>query len=363
MRDKWQQSGSSKNSTRAQRAVGCKLAMMKRARAGLLLATLVLAVTAVGCPCLGIVVNPSSELRWWLFSNFGAKRICPEMLQTSVPLRLQERATAMGRFFPQRCSASVNDKTRTVTVRFGGTGYGYTPVSRRVGFAVDAAVQYRMDFRISDEGAYVWGIFNRATYGPTFRLLSVENKLAGAAAAPFGVFNNVVGQQIVHGGLTRGFTVLHTDKGNQFALGILRPPRKPYAPMRVASGEHFTYANESIAVHAGQRDYLGPFRIHESGQRLALRAVLQGVPVDVMVVPKRTGDMWRNAYQSGAPLGPPPGPVVGGGVLSSLRPMRAAFRLPPGSYYVVVDNTRMAGRVGPRGNSTVSISYVAQLID
>ena len=183
---------------------------MKRAHAGLLLAVLVLAVTAVGCPCLGVIVNPSAELRWWLFSNFGAQRICPEMLQVSVPLRLQERATAMGRFFPQRCSATVDDTSRTVTVRFGGTGYGFTPVSGRIGFAVDAAVQYRMDFRISNEGAYVWGIFNRATAGPTFRLLFVENKLA-AVAAPFGGFTNAIGQQVVRGGLTRGFTVLHTN--------------------------------------------------------------------------------------------------------------------------------------------------------
>jgi len=51
-------------------------------------AALAVALVASGCGWLKGPVNASPSLRWWLFSNFGAGRLCPEMLNRSAPLRL-----------------------------------------------------------------------------------------------------------------------------------------------------------------------------------------------------------------------------------------------------------------------------------
>jgi hypothetical protein len=44
-------------------------------RAFLALIVLELAVAGVGCPCARGAINASPEIRWWLFSNFGASKI------------------------------------------------------------------------------------------------------------------------------------------------------------------------------------------------------------------------------------------------------------------------------------------------
>ena len=51
---------------------------------------LALAFGGAGCPCVRSAVNASPELRWWLFSNYGASKICPEMLKRGVPLKLPQ---------------------------------------------------------------------------------------------------------------------------------------------------------------------------------------------------------------------------------------------------------------------------------
>jgi hypothetical protein len=122
-------------------------------------------------------------------------------------------------------------------------------------------------------------------------------------------------------------------------------------------------------VQGGQRDYLGPFEITSSGQALYLTMSLSGPPVDVMIVDRMTGDAWREQYQTGKPLGPPPGIVLGGAPLQPGGAQNSRYALPPGSYYVVIDNTAFAGTVAPTGSffgalgggTTASVSYVAQL--
>ncbi len=332
-------------------------------RLGTMLLLLALALSSSGCGLLYGAVNPSPELRWWLFSHYGAGRICPEMLNRGLSLRLRPAHPAIGRFFPNRCRIQVHQVRRTVTVDFGGTGYGYAPVSGRVAFRVDTAVEYRMDFRMTSKGSYVWGIFQRAVRPPRFQVISVENLLAGAAQAPLGGVSGFFGQQIVQGELTRGFTVLHRDRGNSFALGIVRPPGRPFSPFHIhANNDVYTYANETIQVAPGQRDYLGPFEVTDSDQDLTMQMVLRGVPVDVMVVGRRTGNVWRQAYESNR-VGPPPGPILAGGPLQPGLPFKARYRLPRGSYYVVIDNTIAAGRVSPRFAGLATMSYVAQLVE
>jgi hypothetical protein len=333
----------------------------------------VLAFTFAGCPCISGPVNASPALRWWLFSNFGASKICPEMLKRGMPLRMQDRAPAIGRFFPMQCSYNVNDSARTVIVNFVGTGYLYLSPAKRVGFSATGSVEYRPDFQIADDDIYVWGRLNRMVQGPSFQLGYVENGLLDLAAnlPPFGSLANFLGSQVVSGEMTRGFTVVHNeDRGDEFTLGILVPPQRPFRPFDVSASERYTFANETTEIHQNQRDFLGPFEIAENGQALQLMMTLQGPAVDVMIVDKATGDAWRDAYQRGLPggMGPPPGPVLAGGPLQPNITDQRRYPLMPGLYYVVIDNTPTAGLVSPPtlffnplGDAVARVSYVAQL--
>lgn len=341
-----------------------------RAPAALLLAAIVLSFTFVGCPCLSGPVNASPGLRWFLFSNFGASKICPEMLKSGVSLRLQDRSPAIGRFFPMQCSYSVDDSSQTVTVHIAGTGYGYMLPAKRVGFSLTTSVEYRPDFQIADDDIYVWGRMNRIVQGPNFQLGYVENPVVDVMAnvPPFGGIANFLGNQVVAGEMTRGFTVLYNeDKGKDFALGILLPPQRPHHPFEVTDDERYTFANEEIEVNVNQRDYLGPFEIADADQALYLKLSVQGAPVDVMIVDKATGDAWREAYQTGKPLGPPPGPVQAGGPLQPGSVESRRYALRPGLYYVVIDNTAAAGLVSPPITflnplgGAARLSYLAQL--
>ncbi len=342
-------------------------------RAALFLTALVVAIVVSGCAtCLRGPINASPGFRWWLFSNFGASKICPEMLKRGVALRTQDRAPAVGRFFPNQCTVDVDDAQKLVTVHFSGTGYAYTPVTKRVGFSANASVQYKSDFWVGEEDIYVWGKVHRILHGPSFKLGYVENPLADAATAmtPLGTVANTFGNQIVAGELTRGFTAVHNeDKGNDFTLGILTPPNKPHHPFDAQDNAYFTFANETIEVNSNQRDYLGPFEVVDEDQRLFVKFLLQGPAVDVMVVAKPVGDSWRDAYQRGMELTQLPGPVVAGGPLQPGREFRAVYRLPKGIYYVVIDNTAKAGSVAPPISTPMipfvgaaaRINYIAQL--
>lgn len=172
------------------------------------------------------------------------------MLKRGMPLRMQDRAPAIGRFFPMQCSYVVNSGPQTVTVNFAGTGYGYISPAKRVGFSATGSVEFRPDFQIVDDdnSIYVRGRLNRIVQGPNFQLGYVENGIVDLAAniPPFGSLANILGNQIVAGEMTRGFTVVHNDdRGDDFSLGILMPPQKPHHPFDVSNSERFTFANEA----------------------------------------------------------------------------------------------------------------------
>jgi len=338
------------------------------AAAAIVLVAFVLSLSLSGCQS---VINSSPELRWQLFSLFGASRICPEMLKTGVSLRLQERSPAIGRFFPMQCSYNVDNSRQVVSVSIAGTGYGYLMPAKRVGFSVTATVEYRPDFMLAGDEMYLWAKLNRIVDGPHFQLGYIENSLVDVAAniPPFGGIANFLGNQVVASAMTQGFTVIHNpDKGNDFTMGILYPPQRPHHPFQVTSNERYTFANETIEVQGEQRDYLGPFEVTSSGQSLLLTMSLQGPAVDVMIVDKATGDVWRDMYQTGKPLGGPLGSVLAGGPLQPGPVQNRSYSLPPGLYYVVIDNTSAAGLVKPVGSlfnplsgALAQISYVAQL--
>lgn len=338
--------------------------------AGVGLAALAASVSFGGCACPLIEgpVNASPALQWFLFSNFGAQRICPEMMKQGVPLRLQANSPAIGRFFPMQCQHTVNDSARSVTVSFAGTGYGYISPAKRVGFSVQGSVDLIPSMQIAGDDVYVYGRLGRIVSGPNFNVAYIENPVVDVATniPPFGSIANFLGQQVVAGELTKGFTVVHNDKGDDFALGLLNPPSKPNHPFNVTGSERFTFANETVDVHQNQRDYLGPFEVAEAGRALYVVLNNQGPAVDVMVVNKYTGDVWRDQYQRGI-MTPPPGPVLAGAPLQQTYNDSRRYPLPQGSYYIVIDNTASAGIVSPPASlipladAVARVSYVVQL--
>lgn len=322
--------------------------------------------------CAGIL-NRDPNLRWWAFKTYGADRICPEMLKTSVPLKLSDGAPTIGRYFPQSCSYSINEQNRTVVVNIGGNGFAYLPTVRRAGFTMNVTVEYAFDFYMHDEGAWVWGKMARINAGPDFRMTNSENKVVDLATVmtPAGPAANLFGGQLVTGLLARGFTVIETDSGSkEFSLGLLPAGKHPLRPIEIdEDDEALTYQNDVADIYAGQMDVLGPFEIADEDQRLQIRGTLGGNPVDFLVVNRMTGDFWRQSYQAGAPVSAPPGPIVTGALVQP-GPFTRKFKLNPGLYYVFVDNSSGVGQASPQGTLTaplfdtsVRMAYVVQLVE
>jgi hypothetical protein len=335
------------------------------------IALVILACVAVGCPCVRGAVNASPGLRWWLFSNFGAQRVCPEMLKRGAPLKLSPNGNTIGRFFPIRCQHTVSDERQTMTLAFGGTGFAWTPLAGRVGFAADASVEYGMDFYMAEDAIYVWAKTRRIVYGPDFKVGAVENKVVDwAARTPVGYIANLFGGQIVSSQLASGFTVVHADEGDEFTLGILQPPARPKKPFDTSDGDRYVFANETTEVRNGQIDFVGPLEVPESDQALFFRFRLQGPPAEVLLLRRGTGDLWREGLQKGALLGPPPEPPVTGWALAPGTEIKRRIKVPAGQYYAVIDNSSSVGVVNPPWNplavvgaNLALVSYTAEVGD
>jgi hypothetical protein len=307
-----------------------------------------LVVALVGCGIFRGAVNASPGIRWWLFSTFGAEKMCPEMLKRGAPLRLTPNGNTIGRFFPNACRYTLSDSQQTMTLEFGGTGFAWTPVAGRVGFAMNAAVEYRPDFQLTDDAVYVWAKTNRIVDGPTFSLGSVENPVVDwAAHTPVGYLANTFGGQIVGSNLASGFTVVRTDQGDDFSLGILMPPERPKHPFKMDSDERLMLSNETTEVRAGQVDFVGPLEVGDDDQALYFRFSLQGAAVDVLLYQRGLIDDWREGLQRGARLTPPPVPPLAAFVVQPGAEQRQKLRLPKGQYFVVVDNSNVIGNVAP----------------
>ncbi|HEY8075492.1 MAG TPA: hypothetical protein VIF62_15315, partial [Labilithrix sp.] len=273
-------------------------------RAFLLMLVLALSTTAVGCPCVNSVVNASPELRWWLFSNFGAQRICPEMLKRGVPLKLpQLGAASVGRFFPQQCNVQVDDPNQAIVMTTSGEGYATLPFVRRVGFTVSMSVVYKPDFNMQSDGTWVWGRFDHFATPPDMRISGVENPVVNLATqTPAGNVASMIGNAIVAGEIGKGFTVVHMDDGDDFTVGHLDPPDKPKRQFTPGK-DHAVLGTDVTQVSAGARDFLGPFEI-PNGAALYFHAQIAAAQVVWSIVDRNTGDAWRRSYGSAQGLAP-----------------------------------------------------------
>jgi hypothetical protein len=321
------------------------------AAAQLWMLVLSLAVMGVGCPCVSSRINNNENTRWYLFGNYGANRVCPEMLKRGIPIKMQSLGpNSVGRFFPQNCRAMLNDQERSLYVDVQGTGYAFTSVTKRVGFWASIQVEFKPDFRMADDAMYVWGRFYRLPSKPDVRILGIENTAINVASQlPFGgdLTSNIT-QGFVTSEVGRGFTVIRSEDGDDFALGLLNPPYKPPRPFENKE-ERYIMATDTTEIHGNQRDYLGPFEIKRKDQGVFIKLNVQGAPLFATLVTKETGDLWRVPYERVQPLAAPPGPVLGS-FQANPGQMTQFYPLNPGSYYLVVEN-RASGGIAPLGVS------------
>ncbi|HSO35286.1 MAG TPA: hypothetical protein VLT33_22310 [Labilithrix sp.] len=301
-----------------------------------------LASVATGCPAVRSTVNASPDLRWWLFSNFGASKICPEMLKRGVPLKLPQLGNAsVGRFFPGQCVVQVDDARKAIVMTASGTGYATLPVARRVGFSVAMTVEYLPDFRLESDSTYVWGKFSRFVSPPDMRILGVENPVVSLATrTPAGDVATVIGNGIVASEIGRGFTVVRQEDGDDFTLGHLEPPEKPKRQFTSGKGS-VVLGSDRTEVHGQSRDFLGPFEVASTNAALTFHARVEGTPLVYTVVDRSVGEAWRRSYEQVQPNAAAPGTTISQGTLA-LGEANLKFPVQPGAYYVVVDNQTAA---------------------
>jgi len=305
-----------------------------------------------GCGLFRSAVNDSPNIRWWLFSTFGAERMCPEMLKRSAPLRLTNGGHVIGRLFPNACQHRIDEQRRTVSLEFTGTGYAWTPIAGRVGFSTHAGVEYRADFSLQDDSMYVWARTERLLFAPEFRVGSIENRLVDWAQnqSPVGYLANTFGSQITSSQLLSGFTVVRSEEGDAFSLGILLPPVRPRQPFGSGGEGRWLVDADTSEVRVEQIDFLGPIVVEEAGQSLYFKYAVTGPAAEALLWGRADADAWRERLQMGAPLTPPPTPAILGFALAPGAPQEQRVPLPPGQYVLVIDNSSRVGRVNPPWN-------------
>jgi len=334
----------------------------------LVVIVLALAFTGVGCPCVRGAVNTNESLRWWMFSNFGASRVCPEMLKRGVPLKLEALGPAsLGRFFPDQCNVQTNEASHTIVMTAAGHGYAVLPITRRVGFWFRVSVEFRPDFRLEEDATYVWGRFSQLMAPPELRIIGVENSIVNLATqTPLGSLGNVLGQGVISSEIGRGFTVVRQSNGDDFTLGILNPPNLPKRQFQPGD-DRTQLATDYVEIGASSREYLGPFSVESNGAALFMKLRVAGAPVDYYFTDKPMGDAWLATYEQAYPIGAPPGPPIGFGN-APLGETTRYVPVQPGRFYVVIEN-RAATPLAPLGmpipftESKSQVSYSIELGD
>jgi hypothetical protein len=309
-------------------------------------------VLLAGCALFRGAINDSPEIRWWLFSHYGADRLCPEMLRRTAALRLTSGGSVIGRLFPSSCQSQVDDARRTVSLDFTGSGYAWTPLAGRVGFSTHAGVEYRADFSLQEDAMYVWARSQRLLFPAQFRVDSVQNRMVDWATQQSvgGYLANVFGAQITTSQLASGFTVVRTEAGDSFSLGILQPPARPPEPFRSGGEGRELVATETVEIRVEQVDFLGPISVGAGGQPVFFRYQLGGPAAEALLYARADADAWREGLQRGATFAPPRVPPLLGFPLAPGAQGEQSFRLPPGQYVLVIDHTSQLGSVNPPYN-------------
>jgi hypothetical protein len=316
----------------------------------------------------GVVNDPKNlSLRRSILA-FGADRICEEVRSRSIPFRFHDEDPVVGRFFPTTCT-SQQLPNGDLGIEFAGHGYVWTNMSYRLGFEAKAGATYDTDFLLEGSTMYVY-FRTRATAPPMFATKFVEQSQAGFLTAMLG---GVAGQslpdrygaQILSFQLGRGFTVIRDANGGAaYGVGVLAPGERPPVAYTFLDPDKPILANERVDLHANQRDFAGPFEV-PPGKRLALNVTVDGLmAVDALLLPRPVGEAWLATYTHQAAPTPPPGPAILDDAVAAGPMYHRTVDVPPGQYYLVLDNTATAGRTAPRTNGgadRIVVSYAVQL--
>jgi hypothetical protein len=301
----------------------------------------------------GVVNNPANlSLRREILS-YGQRQMCGEMQKRSVPLRLRDDDPATGRFYPTSCLAQELANGHLM-VQFGGFGFAWTNLTRRMGFEASAGVEYEQDFLMDGDTMYVY-FRPVSTTAAKFTTRLIEQPATVAVGtlplAQGGAYADALGAQLMKNELARGFTVIREDDGAvQFGLGIVEKGKRPPEPFQRQGNGKLLLVNERTEVHQNQRDFVGPLQVSGDDEALTITLSVDGAPsVDVLIVPRGPADPWLQSYTTQAAPAPPPSPprfddAVPGGMI-----WRRTLPLPRGLYYLVIDNTATAGRTQPAG--------------
>jgi hypothetical protein len=317
--------------------------------------------TAV-CKTVGINDGSNRTMRRQILS-YGLGEFCKQMLSRNAPLKMTDDSPIIGRYYPTACH-TTELPNGDLQMDFDGFGYAWTNVSQKLTFTSSGSVEYNQDFRCSDDNAIYAYFPVRQVRGSNFQTHIVEQKLASLAPDWVKATADKMGSQLVSGKLGEGFTVIQdSDNQTDFDLGIIPLGQKPQHPFRVAGGSKVTYENARTQIAANERDFIGPIRLEKSGV-ITLTVTLEGQPaIDVFVIPKDEADAALHWYfDYGDPTKLAAEPRIQGVAQQGLE-YRQTVPLPTGIYYVVLDNTALAGQAAPQGPSAAAASYIIQYGD
>ncbi|MEM6790630.1 MAG: hypothetical protein AAF928_08615 [Myxococcota bacterium] len=347
------------------------------------LAVAFMAVSSCGASCgqstLGIMpwVFNDSEHRTLRRDvvRLGLDDICPELLATTVPLKLRARDPSTGRFFPTSCDVAELGNEGNLFVTLAGHGYAWNDVTGRLGFEATVKVELEHDFLLDGATMYLY-LRARHAADAAFTPLLVERAAEQNAPVTELLGTDMttaateIGRRVLLGQVGRGFTAIRTPDGTtRVGLGLLAPGTRPFEPFGPDDASGSTLANDRTELHVGEVDFTGPFDV--DGEALWLTALVEGAPsVDVLVYAAASVAPWIAAYERRPDAAPAPRPAplwthtLPAAPTPATAPLRVAVSLPPGRYVVVFDHSARAGpttpSVRPGDDRAALVSYALQ---
>lgn len=279
----------------------------------------------------------------------GLNEFCKQALTRSAPIALSDGAPASGRFFPTSCQQRELDNG-DLAVQIGGRGYAFMSLTKKITFEMSGAVQYNQDFLVAQDRCDIYGYFRpRTVTSSDFKVLFVEQP-AAQLVNQMSNMGQQIGQQLVGDKLSQGFTVIMLEEGGyDFGFGVVELGKKPFHPLNVQREGRQLIEHTRVEIHSQQRDFVGPIKVEASNSSIYITAQADGgIPVDVILMRKGEGDASLRSYIEQAAIGPLTGTPIWSDVLQSGQAGFARrIPVPPGMYYVVLDNSSLAGTAAP----------------
>jgi len=250
-------------------------------------------------------------------------------------------------------------------VTFGGTGYAWTNVTKKLSFSLNGSIEYDQDFLM--DGSTLYAYFRtKKLQSSDFHAQIIEQPVANLLnqMTPMA---DTFGRQLLNAQLAQGFTVIREANGTaDFSVGTVEKGKKPVHPYEVRGEGRVTYENLRTEVHQNQRDFIGPIEVEDSKRALYIEGTVDGgQAIDVLFMTRNDGDASLKLYLDFPMTGPLSGNPIASDVMQPGAPFKKIVPVPKGIYYVVLDNTSTAGQVAPPQNPlddrAAAVSYVAQI--